>query len=70
MMTATKLMGAYGQCTVQAAGLRVSEVLQERRSLEDLVLSVTGSGSDRIDRPAPAGPLEASTRARGERAGQ
>jgi len=24
MMTATKLMGAYGQCTVQAAGLRVS----------------------------------------------
>jgi ABC-type multidrug transport system ATPase subunit len=34
-------------------GLRVTEVSAERRSLEDLVLSVTGSGSDRIDSPAP-----------------
>jgi ABC-type multidrug transport system ATPase subunit len=33
-------------------GLRVTEVSAERRSLEDLVLSVTGSGSDRIDSPA------------------
>ena len=33
-----------------AAGVRVSEFAPERRSLEDLVLSVTGSGSDRVDR--------------------
>jgi ABC-2 type transport system ATP-binding protein len=46
-----------------AAGLRVSEIGPERRSLEDLMLSVTGSGSDRIDvtgrdsaKPEPAGP--------------
>jgi ABC-2 type transport system ATP-binding protein len=32
-----------------SAGLRVTEVTAERRSLEDLVLSVTGSGSDRVD---------------------
>jgi ABC-type multidrug transport system ATPase subunit len=41
-----------------AAGLRVSEIGPERRSLEDLMLSVTGSGSDRIDaaaRPRPGG---------------
>jgi ABC-type multidrug transport system ATPase subunit len=38
------------------AGLRVHEIGPERRSLEDLVLSVTGSGSDRFGRaPAPAG---------------
>jgi len=35
-----------------AAGLRVSEIGPERRSLEDLVLSVTGSGSDRFGRTA------------------
>ena len=35
-----------------AAGLRVSEIGPERRSLEDLVLSVTGSGSDRFGRAA------------------
>ena len=33
-----------------AAGLRVTEIGPERRSLEDLVLSVTGSGSDRFGR--------------------
>jgi ABC-type multidrug transport system ATPase subunit len=33
-----------------AAGVRVSEFAPERRSLEDLVLSVTGTGSDRVDR--------------------
>jgi ABC-type multidrug transport system ATPase subunit len=33
-----------------AAGVRVSEFAPERRSLEDLVLSVTGAGSDRVDR--------------------
>jgi ABC-type multidrug transport system ATPase subunit len=32
-----------------AAGIRVSEIGPERRSLEDLMLAVTGSGSDRID---------------------
>jgi ABC-type multidrug transport system ATPase subunit len=32
-----------------AAGLRVEEISPERRSLEDLMLAVTGSGSDRID---------------------
>lgn len=36
-----------------AAGLRVSEVSPERRSLEELVLSVTSSGSDRIDGTEP-----------------
>jgi ABC-2 type transport system ATP-binding protein len=39
-----------------AAGLRVTEVSAERRSLEDLVLSVTGAGSDRMDAvPGQAG---------------
>jgi ABC-type multidrug transport system ATPase subunit len=33
-----------------AAGLRVIEIGPERRSLEALMLAVTGSGSDRIDR--------------------
>jgi ABC-2 type transport system ATP-binding protein len=31
-----------------AAGVRVSEIAAERRSLEDVVLSVTGTGSDRF----------------------
>jgi ABC-type multidrug transport system ATPase subunit len=35
-----------------AAGLRVTEIVGERRSLEDLVLSVTGAGSDRFGGPA------------------
>ena len=39
------------------AGLRVSEIAPERRSLEELMLSVTGSGSDRIDAPG-GGPDE------------
>ena len=34
-----------------AAGLRVPEIGPERRSLEELMLSVTGSGSDRIAVP-------------------
>jgi len=37
-----------------AAGLRVTEIRPERRSLEELVLSVTSAGSDRFD-GAPAG---------------
>jgi len=41
-----------------AAGLRVSEVSAERRSLEELVLSVTGSGSDRVARADPAAAQE------------
>jgi ABC-type multidrug transport system ATPase subunit len=44
-----------------SAGLRVSEVRAERRSLEDLVLAVTNAGSDRVDgaaaSPAPAAGL-------------
>ncbi len=32
-----------------AHGVRVTEIAAERRSLEDVVLSVTGSGSDRVD---------------------
>jgi len=36
------------------AGLRVTEIGPERRSLEDLVLSVTGSGSDRFGRTRAA----------------
>jgi ABC-type multidrug transport system ATPase subunit len=31
------------------SGVRVTEIVPERRSLEDLVLSVTGAGSDRVD---------------------
>ncbi len=38
------------------AGLRVTEIGPERRSLEDLVLSVTGSGSDRFGRASAAVP--------------
>jgi ABC-type multidrug transport system ATPase subunit len=32
-----------------AAGLRITEIRPERRSLEDLVLQLTGPGADRID---------------------
>ncbi len=48
-----------------SAGLRVTEVTEERRSLEDLVLSVTGSGSDRIDGGSagrPGRPAEVASR--------
>jgi ABC-2 type transport system ATP-binding protein len=34
-----------------AHGVRVTEIAAERRSLEDVVLSVTGSGSDRVEVP-------------------
>jgi ABC-2 type transport system ATP-binding protein len=33
-----------------AAGLRVVELAPERQSLEDVVLEVTSSGSDRVDK--------------------
>jgi ABC-2 type transport system ATP-binding protein len=33
-----------------AAGVRVAELAPERRTLEDVVLSVTGAGSDRVAR--------------------
>ncbi len=36
-----------------AAGVRVAEIRQERRELEQVVLAVTGSGSDRVDAPRP-----------------
>jgi hypothetical protein len=32
------------------AGLRVTEISPERRSLEEQMLAVTSSGSDRVDR--------------------
>jgi ABC-type multidrug transport system ATPase subunit len=38
------------------AGLRVTEIGPERRSLEDLMLSVTGPGSDRIGTPGADPP--------------
>jgi ABC-2 type transport system ATP-binding protein len=37
------------------AGIRVTEISAERRSLEDLVLAVTSSGSDRVSGPGPDG---------------
>jgi ABC-type multidrug transport system ATPase subunit len=36
------------------AGIAVDELRPERRSLEDLVLSLTRAGADRVDRPARA----------------
>jgi ABC-type multidrug transport system ATPase subunit len=36
-----------------AAGVPVHEVVAERQTLEDVVLGLTGPGSDRIDLPAP-----------------
>jgi hypothetical protein len=41
-----------------AAGLRVTEIGSERRSLEELVLSLTSAGSDRFDGAVPAAPDE------------
>jgi ABC-2 type transport system ATP-binding protein len=38
-----------------AGGVRVTEISAERRSLEEVVLAVTSSGSDRVDRPASRG---------------
>ena len=44
-----------------AGGVRVTEISAERRSLEDVVLAVTSSGSDRVDRRVshgrPAAPV-------------
>ncbi|HBW20654.1 MAG: ABC transporter ATP-binding protein [Streptosporangiaceae bacterium] len=40
------------------AGIRVTQIVPERRSLEQLVLAVTGSGSDRMDRAAGSGPAD------------
>jgi len=41
-----------------AAGLRVTEIGPERRSLEELVLSVTTAGSDRFDGAVAIAPAE------------
>lgn len=41
-----------------AAGLRVTEIGPERRSLEELVLSVTSAGSDRFEGAVTAAPRE------------
>ena len=38
-----------------AGGVRVTEISAERRSLEEVVLSVTSSGSDRVDSPPRGG---------------
>lgn len=40
--------------TLVGAGLRVEEMVRERRSLEELVMRSTGPSSDRVDAPAPA----------------
>ena len=37
------------------AGLRVAELVPQRRSLEDVVLESTGPSSDRVDVPVPTG---------------
>ncbi len=42
-----------------AAGVRVAELAPERRSLEQVVLELTGSGTDRVDTPAAAPELRA-----------
>jgi ABC-2 type transport system ATP-binding protein len=39
-----------------AAGARITEIRAERRTLEDLVLELTGPGADRVDRAPPARP--------------
>ena len=39
-------------------GIRVSEIAEERRSLEDVVLAATSAGSDRVDPPAGPGAAE------------
>jgi ABC-2 type transport system ATP-binding protein len=66
----TLLVGEIDAATVNlrliAAGVRVSEFGPERRSLEDLVLAVTGAGSDRVD---PAGDNGESAAAVGDGAG-
>jgi ABC-2 type transport system ATP-binding protein len=43
-----------------AAGLRVTEIWPERKSLEELVLSVTTGGSDRFDGAGSAGRRDAT----------
>ena len=44
-----------------AGGVRVTEISVERRSLEDVVLAVTSSGSDRVDSPVRSGPPDAGS---------
>jgi ABC-2 type transport system ATP-binding protein len=39
------------------AGVAVLEVRAERRTLEDVVLTLTGPGSDRVDGAGPASPV-------------
>jgi ABC-type multidrug transport system ATPase subunit len=52
--------GVNAQLT--AAGLRITEIWPERRSLEDLVLSVTTGSSDRFDGPDRADRRQAASR--------
>ncbi|MFC0429773.1 ABC transporter ATP-binding protein [Kutzneria buriramensis] len=37
--------------TLVAAGLRIASITEQRRTLEQVVLEVTGAGSDRVDAP-------------------
>jgi ABC-type multidrug transport system ATPase subunit len=42
--------------TLVAAGVRVRELAEERRTLEAAVLALTGAGNDRVDRATSAAP--------------
>src|SRR6266702_715985 len=53
-----------------AAGLRVSQIGPERRSLEELMLAVTSSGSDRVDAAGEAPGSRYGRQARRARAGR
>jgi ABC-type multidrug transport system ATPase subunit len=48
-----------------AAGIPVDELRPERRSLEDLVLSLTSAGADRVDRPTGPAPGSATAASSG-----
>jgi ABC-2 type transport system ATP-binding protein len=39
-------------------GIRISELAEERRTLEEVVLAATSAGTDRVDRPAGASRAE------------
>ncbi len=41
-----------------AHGIRITELAEERRTLEDVVLAATTGSADRVDAPSPGGPAE------------
>ncbi|WP_051468535.1 ABC transporter ATP-binding protein [Actinomadura oligospora] len=49
-----------------ADGLRVTEIRPQRRTLEEVVLSLTGASADRFDRPGAAADARAGTDARAD----